>query len=108
MISVPHGQLMTIRVFEDNDHAGDQVTRRSRTGFIVFLNNAPIYWSLKKQISCETSTFGSEFVAMKQATEYVRGLQYKLRMMGILVDEPAFVFGNNQSALCNTKFRDRH
>jgi hypothetical protein len=37
----------------------------------VFLNGAPIYWSYKKQSSCETSTFGSEFVAIKQATEYV-------------------------------------
>jgi hypothetical protein len=37
------------------------------TGFIVFfLNNAPIYWSSKKQNSFETATFGSEFVAMKQ------------------------------------------
>ena len=99
---VPHGKPFTIRVFVDADHAGDLVTRRSRTGFIVFLNNAPIYWSSKKQSSVETSTFGSEFVAMKQATEYVRGLRYKLRMMGILVDEPAFVFGDNQSVLCNT------
>ena len=98
----PHGQSMTMRVFVDADHAGEVVTRRSRTGFIVFLNGAPIYWSSKKQNSVETSTFGSEFVAMKQATEYVRGLRYKLRMMGIKVDEPAFVFGDNKSVLCNT------
>ena len=91
----PHGQSMSMRVFVDADHAGDLITCRSRTGFIVFLNGAPIYWSSKKQNSCETSTFGSEFVAMKQATEYVRGLRYKLRMMGIKVDEPAFVFGDN-------------
>jgi hypothetical protein len=70
--------------------------------FIVFLNNSPIFWSSKKQGSCETSTFGSEFVAMKQATEYVRGLRFKLRMFGITVDEPAFVFGDNQSVLANT------
>jgi hypothetical protein len=68
----------------------------------VFLNNAPIYWSSKKQSGVETATFGSEFVAMKQACEYIRGLRYKLRMMGIPVDEPAFVFGDNQSVLCNT------
>ena len=89
-------------VFVDADHAGDQVTCRSITGSIVFLNNAPIYWSSKKQNSCETSTFGSEFVAMKQATEHVRGLCYKLRMMGIKVDEPVFVFGDSKLVLCNT------
>ena len=39
---------------------------------------------------------------MKQVTEYVRGLQYKLIIMGIPVDEPAFIFGDNQSVLANT------
>jgi hypothetical protein len=48
------------------------------------------------------STFGSEFVAMKQASEYIRGLRYKLRMMGITVDEPTFVFGDNHSVLAKT------
>jgi hypothetical protein len=48
------------------------------------------------------STLGSKFVAMKQATEYIRGLRYKLRMMGITVDEPAYVFGDNQLVLANT------
>ena len=89
-------------MYVDADHAGESLTRRSRSGFIVFLNNAPIYWSSKKQTSCETSTYGSELVVMKQAAEYVRGLRYKLRMFGIPVSEPAFIFGDNQSVLCNT------
>ena len=77
----PHGPSMIMRVYVDCYHAGDLITHRSCTGFI--------YWSSKKQGSCETSTIGSEFVAMKQATEYVRGLRFKLRMMGITVDKPA-------------------
>ena len=85
-----------------SDHAGDTVTRRSRTGFIIFLNSAPIYSNSKKQTSFETSSFGSEFCAMKQATEYVRDLRYKFRMMGIPVDEPAFIFDDKQSVLANT------
>ena len=39
---------------------------------------------------------------MKQATEYVRGLRYKIRMIGIPVEEPDFIFGDNQSVLANT------
>ena len=97
---------MRMRVFVDSDHAGETLTRRSRTGFIVFLNNAPIYWLSKKQTSCETSTFGSEFVAMKQATEFVRGLRYKLRMFGIQCQEPTFMYGDNQSVLANTTAPD--
>ena len=95
------GMKMIITVFVDADHAGDKVSRRSRTGFVVFLYGAPIYWMSKKQTSIETSTFGSEFVAMKQATEFVRGLQYCLRMMGIPVTNPAFVYVDNQLLLYN-------
>ena len=98
----PLGKGFKIRCFVDADHAGETLTRRSRTGFIVMLNNAPIYWFSKKNASVETSTFGSEFMAMKQATEYLRGLRYKLRMFGIPVDEPAFVYGDNQSVLVNS------
>ena len=90
----------------DASFAGCKLTRRSRTGFIVYINSAPIYFMSKKQGSCETSTFGSEFVAMKQCCEYLRGLRYKLRMMGIPVTNPAFIFGDNQSVLWNTTVPD--
>ena len=49
----------------DSDHAGDLVSRLSRTSFIVFLESTPIFVYSKKQGSFETSSFGSEFVAMK-------------------------------------------
>lgn len=88
----PLGKPFIIRAFVDSDHAGDQVTRRSRTGFIVYLNGAPIYWKSAKQTSVETSTFGSEFVAMKQCCEYLQGLRYKLRMMGIPVEGACYIF----------------
>ena len=38
----------TMVAFVDSDHAGDHITRRSRTGFLIKLNNSPIYWSSKK------------------------------------------------------------
>ena len=97
----PKGKELIMRCFVDADHAGDLLTRRSRTGFLIYLNNAPIYWYSKKQTTIETSTFGSEFVAMKIATEYIRGLRYKLRTMGIRIDQPTFVYGDNQSVLKN-------
>ena len=60
----------------------------------------------KKQASVESSSFGSEFTAMKQCTEYIRGLRYKLRMMGIPVNGPAYIYGDNQSLLTNTTIPD--
>ena len=92
----------TMRAYVDADHAADSMTRKSRSGFIIYLNSCPVYFTSKKQTGIETSSFGSEFIAMKLCTEYVRGLRYKLRMMGIRIDEPTYVFGDNQSVLANT------
>ena len=103
---IPRGHGIVIRVFVDADHAGDSTTRKSRTGFVVYVNNAPVYWLSKKQTGVETSSFGSEFTAMKQCCEYVRGLRYRLRMMGIRVEECAFIYGDNQSVLYNTTLPD--
>ena len=63
---------------------------------------APIYYCSKRQNTVETSTFGSEFIAMKLVCEYICGLRYRLRMMGISFSNPCFVYGYNKSALYNT------
>ena len=97
----PRGFGFKIRAYVDADHAGNLVTRRSRTGFVILLNNAPIYWFSKRQTGIETSSFGSEFMAMKHCCEYLRGLRFKLRSMGIPVDLPCFVYGDNKSVLVN-------
>jgi hypothetical protein len=36
-------------VFIDAKHAGDSITRRSRTGILLYVNIAPIDWYTKKQ-----------------------------------------------------------
>ena len=99
-----HGFIMRAKV--DADHASDTVSRRSRTGLLIYLNCALVYWWSKKQTSVESSSFGSEFVAMKQCCEYIRGLRYKLRMMGIPVEGPTYIYGDNQSVLANTTIPD--
>ena len=71
---IPKGMGFTMLVYVDSDHAGEVISHRSRTGFIIYLNNSPVYWMSKKQQGVETSSFGAEFTAMKQCTEYMQGL----------------------------------
>ena len=85
----------------DSDHASDHISRGSRTGFFIKLNSLPIYWMLKKQSGIETSSFESEFMALKHCCKYVRGLRYKLRMMGIQINDPTYVFGDYKAVLVN-------
>ena len=73
---------------------------------MIYLNNFPIYWISKKQQGVETSSFGAEFTAMKQCTEYMRGLRFKLRMMGIPCSVQSLVYGDNKSVLANASMPD--
>jgi hypothetical protein len=95
----PLGSPMSMHCFVDADHAADRATRRSHTGILIFCNRAPIIWHSKRQNTVETSTFGSEFVAMKIAVELIEGLRYKLRMFGIPIEGPADVFCDNESVV---------
>ena len=93
---------MKMSVFVDADHAGNKVTRRSHTGVLIFLQNALTVWYSKRQNTVESSTFGSEFVAMRIAKDMAIALRYKLRMFGIPIDGAADVFCDNQGVVKNT------
>ena len=41
-------------------------------------------------------------MAMKTGVETLRGLRYKLRMMGIQIDGPTCVYGDNEAVIKNT------
>jgi hypothetical protein len=96
------GKVVTTTCFVDADHAGCRVTRRSHSGVVIFVNRAPIIWFSKRQNTVETSTFGSEFVAMRIAIDLVEGLRYKLRMMGVPLDGPTALFCDNESVVRNS------
>ncbi len=97
----PRGKEVQITMFVDASHAANMVTRQSRTGVLIFVNRAPILWYSKKQNSIETSTFGSEFMALKTGMELLEGLRCKLRMMGIGIDGHAHVRVDNMSVVNN-------
>ena len=98
----PRGNAVQIIGFVDASHACDLLTRRSRTGILIYINRSPIIWYSKKQNTIETSSFGSEFTALRTGIEIIKGLRYKLRMMGIPLDGHAHLRVDNNSVVCNT------
>ena len=70
----PRGKEVDMKIFVDSENAGDKFTRQYRTGFILFLKNAPISCFSKKQATIKTSVFGAEFVAINIGMETLRGL----------------------------------
>ena len=98
----PRGKSLDLRMWVDSDHAGDKMTRQSRTGYFIFLNTALIDWLSKNQVTIESSVFGAEFIAMKTGVEALRGIRYKLRMMGVPLTGPTFIYGDNMYVIYNT------
>jgi hypothetical protein len=93
------GKPVVTTCFCDADHAGCHLTRRSHTGILLFVNRAPILWFSKRQATVESSTFGSESVAMRQAVDMIEGLRYKLRMMGVPIDGATKVYCDNEAVV---------
>jgi hypothetical protein len=98
----PKGKSVSISCFVDANHAGNAITRRSHTGIIIYIQNAPILWFSKRQNTVESSSFGSEFVALRTAKDMIVALRYKLRMFGVPIDGPANVFCDNNGVVKNT------
>lgn len=63
---------------------------------------SPISWYSKRQNTVETSTFSSEIIALRIATEQVEALRYKLRMFGVPLSGPARIFCDNKSVVQST------
>jgi len=98
----PKGKPARITCYVDADHAHDKVTRRSVTGILLFVNGMPIKWVSKRQKMVESSTYGSEMVAARIASELILEVRYKLRMMGVPIDGPALLLGDNLSVILST------
>eukprot|EP00978_Attheya_sp_CCMP212_P039751 scaffold209883_cov59-Attheya_sp.AAC.1 len=77
------GRSVTTTAFVDASHAANKKTRKSHTGFLIFLNRAPVIFYSKRQQTVEASTFSSEFIAMKACIEAIEALRFKLRMFGV-------------------------
>jgi hypothetical protein len=95
------GHSVVTTCYVDADHAGCRVTHRSHTGVLIYVNCAPIMWYSKRQNTVESSTFRSEFIALKIAVELIESLQYKLRMFGIPIDNSTIAFCDNEAVVQN-------
>ena len=92
------GWPVTTTAFVDASHAAIRKTRKSYTGYFMFINRAPIIWYRKRQKNVETSSFSSEFIALKACTKAIVSLWFKLQIFGI-----PMVAGHTKNVLCDNK-----
>ena len=98
----PKGKPVRLTTHVDANLMHDLVTGRSCTGCLHYMNQTPVDWYCKRQDQVETATYGSEFMAARQATEQIMDLRYTLRMFGVPLDGPSWLFGDNKSVVTSS------
>ena len=109
----PLGKFVILTTFVDANLYHDMLTGRSVTGIIHFINQTPFDWYSKKQSTVETATYGSEFVAVRIATDQIIEHRTMLRYLGVPLHQKTFMFGDNKSvvdssSVPHSKLHKRH
>ena len=98
----PKGKSVCTSTFVNANLMHDLTMGRSATGILHLLNQTPINYFLKHQGQVETATCGSEFVVARTATEQIMDLRYSLRALGVCLDGPSWMFGDNGSVVTSS------
>ena len=91
----PLGEPVSTSTSVDSDHASNVVTRKSNTGILLFLLNGLIKDFSKKQNTVESSTFGSELVALCISRDLIVELRIKMNSVGVSLKGPTDVYCDN-------------
>ena len=96
------GNVMPTYLFLDTNHGADKITRGLQTSILLFFNKAPVIWHSRIQNCVEVSSFGFEFIAIKNALELIKTLRYKLRMFWVPIEGPTNAFCDNEAVYKNS------
>ncbi|WVY95772.1 hypothetical protein V8G54_027923 [Vigna mungo] len=109
-IFLPSTSSIQLKAFCDSDWAACPDTRRSVTGFIVYLGNSLISWRSKKQPTVSRSSSEAEYRSLASTVCEIQWLTYLLNDLHVAHTSPALIYCDNQSAIqiaSNQVFHER-
>ena len=95
----PASSSLQLKAFSDADWGACLDTRRSVTGFCVFLGDSLVSWKAKKQSTISRSSAEAKYRAMAATTSEVVWIQQLLLDFGIQSPSTALLFCDNQAAM---------
>lgn len=90
---------LTLNAFCDADWAGCPITRRSTTGYCIFLGSNCVSWASKKQPTVSRSSAEAEYRALATTAAEITWLQYLFHDLGITFERKPILLCDNKSAI---------
>ena len=92
-----------LKAFSDSDFAGDIDSRKSVSGYIIYLCGAPIAWQSKGQKSVLLSSTEAEYMAVSEVAMEILYVVGILNFLGVEVKYPIEVNVDNIGAVYLSK-----
>ncbi|XP_019177668.1 PREDICTED: uncharacterized protein LOC109172880 [Ipomoea nil] len=109
-ILYPTATTLLLKSFFDSDWASCHDTRRSVTGYCIFLGQSLVSWKSKKQATVSKSSSEAEYRALATTVCELQWLTSLLQALQVAASEPAIVYCDNKSAVAiaeNNVFHER-
>ena len=98
--------------YSDSDYSGDRDTRRSITGYAIYVNGCLVAWKSRSQKHVTLSSTEAEYVACSETCMAMMHIKQLIEFMGIDIESPMTLRMDNIGAmyLANnaTSSRTRH
>ncbi|XP_027905906.1 uncharacterized protein LOC114165496 [Vigna unguiculata] len=101
---------LQLKAFCDSDWARCPNTRRSVTGYIIYIGKSPICWKSKKQQTVSRSSFEAEYRAIASTTREIQRLHHLMYDLKINHQQPSLLYCDSLSAIqitSNQVFHER-
>ncbi|XP_019171418.1 PREDICTED: uncharacterized protein LOC109166974 [Ipomoea nil] len=95
----PANSQIKLQGFSDSDWATCAETRKSVTGYSIYLGKSLISWKTKKQATVSRSSSEAEYRALASTVCEVQWLLYLLADLKVKPNSPATLFCDNKSAI---------
>lgn len=109
-ILLPSTGQLKLKAYYDADWARCKDTRRSTTGYCIFLGDAPISWKSKKQGTVSCSSAEAEYMSMATTCCEITWIRSLLRDLNVKHADAVTLFCDNQPAIhiaSNPVFHER-